>query len=214
MGRLITVTYVTSSPFKVEENRLFSRVCLIDGNPVESVFSFDIRPVQIKEVLEVDIAAMVCQEVVQAYKEIRVPCIVEHAGLVFEDSDPYPGGLTKPMWNTLGDRFLAETGGANKRAKARAVIAYCDGQRVLSFCGETAGVIADQARGSREFYWDTVFIPDTTDPCAIGKTYAEIADDPSLGLDYKIRVLSQSSRAMLKFLEYRRNNTPTLWPRS
>lgn len=214
MSRRIRITYVTSSRFKAQENERLCEVCCIDGTPVGQLFSFEIRQVQIKEVLEVDIALMVRQEVVQAYKEIRVPCIVEHAGLVFEENDPYPGGLTKPMWNTFGDRFVDETRARNKRAKARAVVAYCDGQRVHSFCGETTGLIAEEARGNHKFYWDTVFIPDTRDLRAKGKTYAEIVDDPALGLDFKMRELSQSARAMLKFLEYRQDNSPELWPRS
>ena len=45
------------------------------------------------------------------------------------------------------------------------------------------------------------------------QTYAEIFDSPVLGLEYKMTQLSQSSRAMLAFLEYRHSNQPDLWPR-
>ena len=37
------------------------------------------------------------------------------------------GGLTKPMWDTLLDRFVDETKSAGRHATARAVVAYCDG---------------------------------------------------------------------------------------
>jgi len=117
------------------------------------------------------------------------------------------------MWNVLKENFLEETRCAGRRAIARAVIAYCDGHSVKTFVGETTGGIADSARGSREFYWDTVFVPDTSDSHARGKTYAEIADDPRLGLEFKVTQLSQSSRAMVKFLEYRSKHSPPLWPR-
>ena len=139
-----------------------------------------------------------------AYSDIKVPCIVEHAGLIFEgyDSESYPGGLTKPMWNALGDKFLAETKSAGRRATARAVVAYCDGKSVQTFVGETVGNLSDTARGSRGFYWDTIFVPNCDNVNAKGKTYAEISDDPNLGLTFKIEHLSQSSKAMLKFLEY------------
>lgn len=209
------VVYVTSSEFKRAENDSFVRHAeLPDGTPVADLFSFRIWPVPIKEVLEVDLKAMVIAEVADAYSQLRIPCIVEHAGLVFEDHRDvsYPGGLTKPMWNALGDSFVSETQSSGRRAIARAVVAYCDGVAVHTFVGETTGTIADQPRGDREFYWDTVFVPDI-DGAPGEHTYAEIVDNPDLGLAFKMNGLSQSARAMVAFLEYRRANPPAqLWP--
>jgi XTP/dITP diphosphohydrolase len=205
--------YVTSNQFKIKENEVFSKICkLSDGTPVCDIFEFDIRQVPIKEVLEVDIRAMVMAEVTKAYSEVRVPCIVEHAGLIFDNYVSYPGGLTKPMWNVLKDDFIEETHSRKRRAKALAVVAYCDGKKVLTFEGATTGTIASSPRGGHQFYWDTIFIPDDPAGKAKDKTYAEIVDDVSLGLDYKISKLSQSSRAMLEFLEFRRRESPSLWP--
>ena len=50
---------------------------------------------------------MVRQEVKAAYAQLSIPCIVEHAGLIFADykDHNYPGGLTKPMWNALGAAY-------------------------------------------------------------------------------------------------------------
>jgi inosine/xanthosine triphosphate pyrophosphatase family protein len=181
---------------------------------VEDLFEFEIRRVPIQEILDVDLSAMVSAEVASAYAQVKVPCIVEHAGLIFDDykDRSYPGGLTKPMWNTLRDRFIEETRSANRRATARAVVAYCDGMHIKTFIGERTGTIAEQPRGNREFYWDTIFIPDDLSGRAKNLTYAEIVDDASLGLDYKIKELSQSSQAMIAFLDYRLTaGDPELW---
>jgi XTP/dITP diphosphohydrolase len=212
---MIKVVYVTSSKFKRDENRAFSRVAkLSDGSPVASAFQFEFRPVAITEMLEVDLRLLVANEVTKAYQQIRVPCIVEHAGLIFEDyaDKSYPGGLTKAMWNALGDRFVSETHSENRRACARAVVAYCDGMTVRTFVGDTEGTIAPAPRGRREFYWDTIFVPDTDETLAKGRTFSEIVEDAALGLDFKMAGLSQSARAMLKFLEYLRVAAPIpLW---
>lgn len=212
----IRVTYVTSSAFKQEENAIFrEHASLADGTPVSDLFEFEIRQLSINEMLEVDLRVMVQAEVTQAYSQIRIPCIVEHAGLIFEDyeSQSYPGGLTKPMWNTLRERFLEETGSAGRRVIARAVVAYCDGMQVNTFVGETKGVLADVPRGGREFYWDTVFIPDDAQTEIPGKTYAEIVADPSFGLKYKVLKLSQSTRAMQRFLDFlRKEGVSEFWP--
>lgn len=209
------VVYVTSNEFKQEENAILrDEATFSDGTRVSDLFDFDIRPVPIKEILEVRIELMVQAEVISAYSQIRVPCFVEHAGLIFDDykKDSYPGGLTKPMWDTLQDRFILETQSANRRATARAVIAYCDGKSVRTFIGETQGTLVPEPRGKRAFYWDTIFAPDDPSGKAAGKTFAEIAEDPMLSLRYKVLELSQSTRAMLKFLEYLRDvGIPELW---
>ena len=210
---MIRIVYATSSSYKREEvSILGAKLRLGDGSSVVDHFEFQLRDVDIKETLEVDLDVMVRAEVIAAYRQLRVPCIVEHAGLIFADylADGYPGGLTKPMWNTLGDRFAEETHSAGRRATARAVIGYCDGRSIVTFVGETQGRLSNEPRGERAFYWDTVFIPDVS-----GKpgdlTYAEVVADASLGLEHKVLHLSQSTHAMTKFLEYRLGNPPTLW---
>jgi XTP/dITP diphosphohydrolase len=213
----IRVVYCTTSDFKVKENELFqSSAKLDDGRVVGDVFDFVIANHPVKEDLEVELSEMVRAEVTRAYDQIQVPCIVEHAGLVFDPTGarPYPGGLTKAMWNALGDRFVEETGSAGKEVLARAVVAYCDGVEVKTFVGETRGRMADGPKGSRRFYWDTVFVPETSDPSIAEKTYAEIVDDPSFGLEYKVLNLSQSTKAMKAFLEFRLRNAPSLWAAS
>ena len=146
MPQKIRIVYVTSSNFKKEENAVFvQEASLGDGRAVRDLFTFDIRHVPIREILNVDLAVMVSAEVVSAYIQLKVPCIVEHAGLVFDDYSKlsYPGGLTKPMWDTLKERFVDETRSAGRKAMARAVIAYCDAMSVRTFVGERTGKIAD-----------------------------------------------------------------------
>lgn len=208
----INITYVTSSAFKREENKLLASECqLNDGTSIGAAFTFEITALEVREALEVDIAVMVAEEVKSAYRALKVPCIVEHAGLIFDDYKDagYPGGLTKPMWNTLSTDFIRETHSAGRPATARAVVAYCDGKRVLTFTGETAGEISTEAQGSREFYWDTVFVPAEDNPERL--TYAQIVDREDLGLKYKVSRLSQSTKAMIAFLEWRVLHEPDLW---
>lgn len=209
------IVYVTSSDFKKEENRAFvENSHLSNGDAIKDLFEFEFRDVSIKEVLEVDLRVMVQAEVALAYSQIRVPCIVEHAGLVFYDykDRSYPGGLTKPMWDTLKDDFVSETKSENRKAIARAVVAYCDGMKIKTFVGETHGIIARRAAGDRKFYWDTIFMPDDDEGNNMGMTYAELVENPSYGLEYKVKNLSQSTKAMVGFLEYIQSNpNPSLW---
>jgi inosine/xanthosine triphosphate pyrophosphatase family protein len=214
IGKKLSVVYVTSSQFKRAENEVFIEHCTLDDVRIGDQFEFRLRDNRIQEELVADIRTMVEAEVRKAYAQVRVPCIVEHAGLVFEEYAArwYPGGLTKPMWNVLQEKFVNETNSTGRRAVARAVVAYCDGQKVSTFMGETPGHIAKKPVGRREFYWDTVFIPDDPNGKPGKKTYAQICDDPKLGLPYKMKELSQSTKAMIEFLRYlKANPQPGLW---
>jgi len=108
------VVYVTSSAHKRSENEYFIESKLTNGKIAKEVVQFDFRSIQIKEVLDVDLSVIVHAEVLEAYQLIQAPCIVEHAGLIYDDyvSISYPGGLTKAMWNALKDAFVRETNAA------------------------------------------------------------------------------------------------------
>ena len=212
----MTLVYVTSNENKREEVEILrSQLCLDDGRPIRELFDFDIRPNSIDERLEIDLRVMVEHEAVCAYELVKVPCIVEHAGLIFDDfsSSGYPGGLTKPMWNALGPEFfLTSISLRTRRAMAQAVVGYCDGMKVQTFVGCTHGRLSDRPRGSRHFYWDTVFVPDDPSRPDSELTYAEIADDADLGVAYKVTALSQSTKAMRRCLDHIRVQRPNiLW---
>jgi XTP/dITP diphosphohydrolase len=196
---MIRVNYVTSSKYKAEEINILKENCtLSDGTPIKNIFDFHLYPNTIHERLEVDIEKMVTHEVKKAYSMLKIPCIVEHAGLIFENhlSNKYPGGLTKPMWNTLKDDFISETNSSKIKVFARAFIGFCDGKNIYTFMGETKGSISDKPKGSRDFYWDTIFIPEGE----LNLTYAEIVD--TYGLKEKIVKYSQSTKAMIGFLDF------------
>lgn len=202
------VVYCTTSRFKQEELKHFLEGQSVyvttptgaQAVKVDKLFRIDFRSEELTEILECDLTMMVRIKAMRAYQRVMVPCIVEHAGLVFKNyaDKSYPGGLTQPMWDTLGaEGFLAETHGKNRPALARAVIGFCDGKAIQTFVGETEGILADAPRGKREFYWDTIFCPILTDGTA-PRTYAEIVE--AEGLQGKA-TLSQSGKALKAFIQ-------------
>jgi inosine/xanthosine triphosphate pyrophosphatase family protein len=207
---LIHIVYCSWSEFKKEEWSLAQKeheLTSIPNRKLGDVFELEFRNVPTHEPLLCDLEQMVRHKAASAYREVRAPCIVEHAGLILEgyEANSYPGGLTQPMWDALGaELFVASCTPLATRAIARAVIGYCDGMSVQTFVGETAGALSPLPRGAREFYWDTVFCPDGFG----NQTYAEIAAG---GLSAKLSV-SQSIKALKKFMEYRLANEPSLFP--
>ncbi len=208
------VRYATKSSFKQDEvNQIISSAKLKDRHGAEVCakdhFEVKFPDVSTNEPLERNLEEMVRHKAISAYKRILEPCIVEHAGLILENysAENYPGGLTQPMWDALGaEGFLSSVRKKKKKATARAVVGYCDGMNVHIFVGETVGKFSQKPMGEREFYWDTVFIPNTGD----GHTYAEISAKEG-GLVEKVQ-LSQSRKAMVKCLEFMLQQDPILFP--
>jgi XTP/dITP diphosphohydrolase len=212
MSDVIELVYVTSSPYKRQEAEIIvDELALSNGKPIKDVFKISFEALTVQEELHQNIDDLVRAEAKAAYSILRIPCFVEHAGLILGGrvSPQYPGALTKPMWNSLGDAFVELTGSAGADAVARAAVAYCDGRDVHVFTAETLGRIAPSPRGSRKFYWDTVFIPADGNPDDL--TYAEIVEASADGLHKKVREHSQSTLALLAFLNWRVANSPSLW---
>jgi inosine/xanthosine triphosphate pyrophosphatase family protein len=78
---------------------------------------------------------------------------------------------------------------------------------IHTFVGETKGCLSSTPRGTRQFYWDTIFCPDGFS----GKTYAEIVKDDRSGLGDKLAI-SQSIQALKKFMLFRMRTEPSLFP--
>lgn len=198
----ISVVFATKSEFKRQEIEVVLKMSEFtdSDNVVRNIgekFEISFSDVATDEPLEIDLVAMVRHKAVSAYRGLLRPCVVEH--VKEHDKSGYPGGLTQPMWDALGaEGFLRRTQAAGEPALARAVFGYCDGMGIDTFVGETIGSIAREPRGNRNFYWDTVFCPQEFE----GKTYAEVAEDPALGIAEKMKV-SQSYRALRLFLESR-----------
>lgn len=208
----IQIVYCSWSDFKKEEWALAKDIVDLDstGKKLGEFFDLRFRNVKTTEPLLCDLEAMVRFKVESAYRQVQVPCIVEHAGLILEgyEAKSFPGGLTQPMWDSLEpEEFVMCCSTLTNGAIARAVVGYCDGLNIYTFVGETKGRLSKTPRGTRQFYWDTIFCPEGFGD----KTYAEIVKDDTSGLGDKLAI-SQSIRALKKFMVYRLGNEPSLFP--
>jgi XTP/dITP diphosphohydrolase len=199
-----TIFYATRSPYKSEELTIIADLEFTDRfgtiHRIGDVIDFRVSDIATEEPLEIDLEAMVRQKARSAYKKILAPCIVEHAGLILEKNADkgFPGGLTQPMWDALGPSgFLDRIGCGGERAIAKAVVGYCDGMQTYTFVGETKGVLTNEPKGERGFYWDLVFCPDDD---SSHRSYAQICDEAN-GLAAKL-IMSQSTKAIKEFARF------------
>src|SRR5262249_33421341 len=112
LTRVLPIVYCSWSPYKMEEWEAARNVFELPSRPgtkLDSLFSLHFRKVATHEPLLCNLEYMVRHKVESAYRAVRVPCIVEHAGLILQgyEAASYPGGLTQPMWDALGpERFV------------------------------------------------------------------------------------------------------------
>jgi XTP/dITP diphosphohydrolase len=134
------------------------------------VISVDHR---INEIQTIDVPALVRDKCIKAFYKVSRPIFVEHTSLHISSLNGFPGGLTQVFWDTLKADKVAEMFGrtSDPSVKASTRIAFCDGKRVHQFEGEVSGKIAPEPRGSRDFQWDCIFIPDGE-----SETFAEMGE--------------------------------------
>jgi len=116
------------------------------------------------------------------------PCFVEDAGLFIRSLRGFPGPYSSYVFRTIGNEGLLRLMGGvgDRRAEFRSVVAYCEpSSRTMSFRGKVQGTIALEARGSRGFGFDPIFIPQGAD----GRTFAEMTVDEKNRFSHRAKAI-------------------------
>ena len=126
-----------------------------------------------------------------AVDTLKRPEFIDDTNLCFDALKGLPGPYIKDFLR-LGTDGLVKIlePWNNKKAKAVALIAYCEpGMEPVVFEGVTHGTIV-APRGDHNFGWDPIFLPNGYD-----KTYAEMASEEK-------NQISHRSKALEAFKEY------------
>jgi XTP/dITP diphosphohydrolase len=162
MADPIRIRFLSRNPHKLREAQEILGKVGVAVDPVNAT---------IEELQTDNTVRLVRDKVLRAFERVGRALFVEHTGLYVTALNGFPGGLTQVFWDTLGaEKFADLLGkGADPSVIAKTVVGYCDGQTIELFQGEVRGLIADSPRGSRDFQWDCVFIPD-----GFTQTFAEL----------------------------------------
>lgn len=127
----------------------------------------------INEIQTENVQALVKDKLLKAFRKIGRPVFVEHTGLYVDSLNGFPGGLTQIFWDKLkADKFSKLLGQEdNLGLIAKTTIGYCDAKKMYFFEGEIKGSISSVPKGSRDFQWDCIFIPEGEI-----ETFAEMGD--------------------------------------
>ena len=142
--------FVTSNPNKFRE---LSKMLELNLSHIE---------LDLQEIQTTDLHELVKFKLSQAYEQVQEPVIVEDTSLYFVAWNELPGPLIKFFLKNMGlsgmVRALQESNDCS--ASANCCLGFTkDGKRMQLFEGKVKGVIVNP-RGSRQFGWDTIFLPE------------------------------------------------------
>lgn len=158
--------FVTKNKFKVDEvQKLLTSINVIHC------------PIEIKEIQTESIDEIVNDKVLKAFNKIGRPLFIEHTSLYLGGMNGFPGGLTQIFWDKLqADKFSEIVSKmSDQTVEAKTVIGYCTGKKIYKFEGVIKGKISDLPKGSKDFQWDCVFIPD-----GYSQTFAEMGEQKNI----------------------------------
>lgn len=168
MKRKMNIYFVTSREEKYEE---LKKVFHMPGYEL-IWFNHDIPELQTE-----DEEKLVRHKVLEAFKEIRRPVLVEHSALKIKAFGDLPGLQTRNFYSKLGYQSIVEFCGMKKsyEAAAEAIIGFTDGKKIIIENGIDEGWISDKINITKGFEWDEIFIPKKNNP--LKKTYAELGEE-------------------------------------
>lgn len=151
--------FVSSNAGKIGE------VEVILGRPVERL------DLDLPEIQALDVDEVARHKALTAFERAGRPVVVEDTGLYIEALGGLPGALVRWFLGTIGAGGICDLipRGADRAARARTAVAYCEGGAVEVFSGETQGAIVAAPAGRGGFGWDPIFRP-----AGASRTFAEM----------------------------------------
>jgi len=179
--------FVSRNEFKLAEAKTILQPVGIEVVPLKET---------IEELQTIDTSHLVRDKALRAFAKIGRELFVEHTGLKLKALNGLPGGLTQVFWDTLKADKMSELFGSDEEGTVEAItdLCYVDGKQFYEFRGTISGRICKQPRGSRDFQWDCVFVPDKRD-----QTFAE------MGSEEKNKI-SMRRKALDAFAEFLRQS--------
>lgn len=168
------VTFVTGNKNKVKEAERILGIRL------------DIADIDIKEIQTMEVEEVVEEKAKEAYSKVGKTVIVEDTGIYLEELNGFPGALIKWLLDSAGNEGICNIIRDNRNAIAKTCICLYDGKEAKTFCGSIKGTIPEKPRGTTNFGWDPVFIPEGHD-----RTFAEMSQEEKNSMSMRKRALEK-----------------------
>lgn len=170
------LTFVTGNPSKAEQLGLHLHIEVTH------------KKLELDEIQSLSLEEIVKHKVMEAYKHVQGPVLVEDTSLIFYALGRLPGPLIKWFLQELDSEGLCNmlSGFQSRKAIAEVLFGYYDGSLFTTFKGEIEGTIAEYPRGERGFGWDPIFIPE-----GYSKTWGEMTLEHQIATSMRRQALKK-----------------------
>ena len=141
-------TIITGNKHKLSE---FKRL-------IPNHLSFDSRSVDLNEIQSLDLNEIVKHKVIQAYKLIKQPVVVEDVSASLDSLNGLPGPFIKYFEEALGRDALYQLAGQDVKATVVCTIGYYNGKDIYLCSGTIHGKVVPMT-SNKGFGFDAVFMP-------------------------------------------------------
>lgn len=147
---MANVTFITGNQNKADYLSKYL------GYPVDYI------KLDLDEIQSIDLNEIVEHKVRQAYDLIQKPVIVEDVALEFSALGGLPGPFIKFFVEKVPSEVICSmiSTGLTRKATAKCVFGYFDGEELKLFEGSMDGKITKEPSGNNGFGWDKIFIPE------------------------------------------------------
>ncbi len=168
------------------ENK-YKEVCEILGKEIKRI------ELDLEEIQSDDPYKIAKKKVLEAYRILKKPVIVEDISLHIEALNGFPGPLIKFMRSSLKPEGIYQImkSHKNKNTIARCVVACFDGKNINFFTGDIKGKIV-APKGKSKFGFDPIFQPNGKN-----KTFAQMGEEEKNKISHR----SIAWRKVRDFLE-------------
>ena len=145
------------------------------------------KKIDLDEIQSLDLKEIVEHKVRQAYDKIKTPVIVEDVSLEFAALGQLPGPFIRFFVDTVPfETICGMLNGMSRKATARCVFGYYDGDTLELFEGHLDGEIATSPAGNNGYGWDKLFIPE-----GYSVTRAELSEEDDKKTYLQIKPFAQ-----------------------
>lgn len=108
---------------------------------------------------------------IDAYKDIKMPLLVEDSGLFVNALNGFPGVYSAQAFQKIGNKGILDLLREEKDRSAyfECAVTFYDGEKLVPFIGRVDGTITDSEKGDLGFGFDPIFVPDNRDIRTFGE---------------------------------------------
>ncbi|RLG77468.1 MAG: non-canonical purine NTP pyrophosphatase, RdgB/HAM1 family [Thermoprotei archaeon] len=176
---VLRIPFVTKNEHKVAEANIVLKKYGVEVYPV------NLKKIEVQSESLEKIAALAAKI---AYRKLRMPVVVEDAGLFIDALSGFPGPYSSYVYKTIGIKGVLKLmeGISDRSAKFRAVVALAYSGGVKLFKGVVKGIISLEAKGTKGFGFDPIFIPE-----GHAKTFAELGTEEKCSVSHRGKAFEQ-----------------------